>query len=368
MPKWTFTNHTAIEFLLCALSPNTDSDTIGQVRSLAKEIDWQAVVQLAKKHRVLPSLYHRINDLCADEVVPANIQEELRQHCQSIAIRNLSMTAELCKLLSLMAASDVDAMPYKGSIVTQTLYGDLSARQFGDIDIVIQPQDMLRVEQLLIDQGYRPYFGKKNKADLADYMAAKNEHTYDFYHDQKKFFVEIHWRFWPVFFSTVSPRDIWHRRESTKLANTKVSNLKLEDTLVILCMHGSRHQWERLSWLRDIAMLIDKYPELDWEEAIATAQQWGAKRMLYLGLYLARTWLGAELPASVLKKVEVEPAIMHLADQVDSTVFGLEPSDRPLAATRYQIKARERWQDKAVCAQSFIHWLLRGRPSEHHSL
>ena len=133
-------------------------------------------------------------------------------------------------------------------------------------------------------------------------------------------------------------------------------------------MHGSRHQWERLSWLCDIAMLIDKYPDLDWESAIATAKQWGAMRMLYLGLYLAHTWLGATLPASILRKVLSESAISELAIQVGEQVFKSKDSQHFLATTRYQIQARERWQDKVVCAQAFVHWLLQGCPSKHQNV
>ena len=365
-PDWTFKEHSGITFLFHCLSPTLDTATTEQIQSLAQEtIDWSALVEMAQKHKVAPLLYKRISTVCPT-AMPEPVQKELQLYCQNTAVRNLFTTAELSRLLSLMKSQGVDTLPYKGPILAQALYGRLDIRQFGDLDIIIQPQDMLSVEKLLMAEGYRPYFGKKTGSELASYMAAKNEHSYDFYHEQKKIFIEMHWRFWPVFFSSVNPRNIWHRRESIKLGGRLVSNLKIEDYLIVLCMHGSRHQWERLAWLCDIAMLLHTYPTLDWENAIATAKQWGAQRMLYLGLYLAHTWLGATLPVSVLQKVLSDSAVSDLAIQVDERLFK-EGSQRFLAATRYQIQARERWQDKATCAQSLAQWMLRGFPSEHHS-
>lgn len=363
-PLWTFTENTTIQLLLCCIAPSTDSQTVQKIRTFTKsEIDWQVLVNMARQHHVLSLLYHGLNNSCPD-AVPEPLLKELRRYYQSIAVRNLFMTAELNRILLLMGSKGIDTLPYKGPILANTLYGRLELRQFGDLDIIIQPQDMLSVEKLLIAEGYRPYFGKKTAVELAAYMKAKTEHTYDFYHDDKEILVEIHWRFWPPFFSSVTPREIWNRRESTKIGGSSVSTLKIEDYLVILCMHGSRHMWERLSWLCDIAVLIGKYPDLDWQWVVKTAEKWGVKRMLCLGLYLAHCWLEASLPELISNQISADSTIVELANQVDAQIFGLaETHSQFMASTRYQVKVRERWSDKAIYAESFIYWLLKGRPS-----
>ena len=367
-PGWIFSDYPTVSLLLRCISPHTDNQTIKQVQTLAQaEIDWQALAQLAETHKVIPLIYNRLSSVCP-EAVPASLLDSLRCSCKNIAIRNLSATSELRRLLLLMESKGIDTLPYKGPALTKMLYEKLELRQFGDLDIVIQPEDMLSVEKLLVAEGYRPYFGEKTAVELNAYMKSKNEHTYDFYHDRKKFFIEIHWRFWPSFFSSVNPKDIWHRRESVELAGTTVSNFKIEDYLIILCMHGSRHQWERLSWLCDIALLLHKYPDLGWQQMFDLAEQWGAKRMLNLGLYLAHAWLGAPLPKAIADRILTDPATVILMTWVYDQIFGVaEPSARFMGTTQYHIKARERWQDKALYAQSFVHWLLRGCPSEHHT-
>lgn len=362
-----FQQQPVIGFLLHSLSPQITDNAVQEMQTAANaDLDWQKLIKIARHHRVLPLLYRRLEVVGLDSV-PEPLLLELHSYCQRLSMRNLFVTAELRKLLSRMESKGVDAMPYKGPVLAESLYCDLHLRQFGDLDIVIQPQDMPTVEQLLSAEGYRPYLGTKTAAELASYMADKNQHTYDFYHEHKQIFIEIHWRFWPVFFSSVKPQDIWHRREQVALAGNMVSTLKPEDQLIILCMHGSRHRWERLSWLCDIAMLLEKYSELDWDEVSAIARAWGAERMLHLGLYLAHTLLSTPLPESVIQKIKIDPAILHLSQGVTEQLFSNHASQRFLASTRYQIQVRERWRDKALCAQALIRWLLRGCPSEHHA-
>lgn len=352
-----------IQLLLCCLSPIKNAQTIQQIKTLSEGVtDWANLIQLAKKHKVGPLFYNQLSNLDL-AAVPTSLQDEFRQYSQTMAGRNLFVTFELIRLLSRMAENGIDTLPYKGPVLAQTLYKTLSLRVFSDLDIVVQPQDIYAVESLLIAEGYRPYYGKKSKTELAAHMKSAAEHTYDFYHDNKKVFIEIHWRFWPKTFSSVNPSHIWHRRQTATVAGKAVSTLSIEDYLIILCLHGSRHMWQRLSWLCDIATLLHHYPELDWQRAIEQACEWGVRRMLYLGLYLAHTWLNAPLPASVVQQLSAEPMLPALAAQVEYQAFQTGKLPKTfLATTQYQLHVRERWQDKGAYTLSFIRWLLKGCP------
>lgn len=363
IPSKTVEKPSSLQLLLCCLSPVKDPHTIAQIKTLEQDdIDWAALIQLAKTHKVGPLFYHHLSHL-GIKTIPASLQDKFRHYSQTMAGRNLFVTFELTRLLSLMTENGIDTLPYKGPVLAQTIYKTLNLRLFSDLDIIVQPQDIYRVEDLLMAEGYRPYYGKKTKAELAAHMQAPAEHTYDFYHDNKQVFIEVHWRFWPKTFSLVSPNDIWHRRQTATVAGKTVSTLTIEDYLIILCMHGSRHVWQRLSWLCDIAMLLHNYPELHWPQVIEQANQWGVRRMLYLGLYLAHTWLNAPLPESILQQLSADAKLPALATQVEHQVFQAASHPRPfMATTQYQVHVRERWQDKAAYAGSFIRWLLKGCP------
>lgn len=352
-----------IQLLLYCLSPVKNPQTIQQIETLAQgNLNWAALIQLAKKHKVGPLFYHQLSHL-AIETVPTVLQDEFCQYSHTMAGRNLFITFELTRLLSLMAEKGIDTLPYKGPVLAQTIYKTLSLRVFSDLDIVIQPQDIYAVEELFIAEGYRPYYGKKSRTELAAHMKSAAEHTYDFYHDSKQVFIEVHWRFWPKTFSSVNPSHLWHRRQTATVAGKTVSTLLIEDYLIILCMHGSRHVWQRLSWLCDIAMLLHNYPDLDWQQVMEQAHEWGVHRMLCLGLYLAHTWLNAPLPESIIQQL-AGPTLPALAAQVEYQAFqsGKHPKTF-LATTQYQLHVRERWQDKGAYMLSFIRWLLKGCPS-----
>ncbi len=74
-----------------------------------------------------------------------------------------------------------------------------------------------------------------------------------------------------------------------------VKSFSTDDLLFSLCVHGSRHIWERLSWICDVAELI-KRQQLNWPALMDRAIKTDCERMFYLGLFLAERLLGASLP------------------------------------------------------------------------
>jgi hypothetical protein len=78
------------------------------------------------------------------------------------------------------------------------------------------------------------------------------------------------------------------RQRRVALDGRDVPVLSLEDEFVLISIHGAAYFWERLMWLADIAAIISRHPELDWEIAKRYAAEVGALRMLYLVLQLRR--------------------------------------------------------------------------------
>jgi len=347
-----------IELILCCVRTHLDRATTERITALVKEdIDWEDLLQTADTHGVIPLLYTRFNSICP-EVIPKSALNQMRGMFHAIAERNLFLTAELVKLLNLLKEQGIVAVPYKGPVLATTIYGNLALRQFGDLDIIMQQQDIFAVKKVLLAQGYRPNVEMTHAQEIA-YLQAKTEHTYDFIHDDKGIFIEIHWRIAPKYICGIEPKDFWQDLEPLSFAGTTISYLPLEDWLPILCVHGSRHMWERLSCLCDIATLIHNHPNLDWEKVLRKANDFGCRRMLFLGLFLVNHLLGVVLPAKILQQVNAEPMISVLMSQVYNQLFDqVKTSDKFLGRTLYHIRVRERLQDKILYIQSFFHWLV----------
>jgi len=79
----------------------------------------------------------------------------------------------------------------------------------------------------------------------------------------------------------------------------------------MLCVHGTKHFWDRLAWIVDVAELITAQP-VDWEESLQIAAGMKSTRVLLLGLYLAHEWLGAALPQPVLERAQRTPLFVGL--------------------------------------------------------
>ncbi len=99
--------------------------------------------------------------------------------------------------------------------------------------------------------------------------------------------------------------------------------------MFLLSVHGSRHYWNSLKWICDIAQLLRAYPELDWPLAFRLAGNFSRKRTILVALKLAQELLGASLPRSVQVSVEREFGLSSAADRIIEQLFArLRPPTR----------------------------------------
>ena len=123
------------------------------------------------------------------------------------------------------------------------------------------------------------------------------------------------------------------------LSDREILTFTAEDLLPMLCIHGAKDFWERLSWIADVNELIRSHPSLDWDRVLRFAQPLHATRTLNLGLALAVRVLNAALPLEVHARVQAD----HVAGQVAAEVHErlLSRPFRTLdAAGRFQFRRR----------------------------
>jgi hypothetical protein len=124
--------------------------------------------------------------------------------------------------------------------------------------------------------------------------------------------------------------------------------LSPEKLLVVLCVHnGGKHQWGTLEWICDISQLIGVRKDLDWERILDNALGSGIARILFLGLYLAKDMLGADIPNEINKRLMNDSAIPSLAEEVRKRIFA-ETESVPGEAERFvfYLRMRENLKDK----------------------
>lgn len=351
-----------VELLLSCARTQIDDERAQRIKSLVKEdIDWQYLIEIASRHGLISLLYANINAI-TKEAVPEADFAQIRSFFYANAQRNFFLTEELVKIFRLVQEHGISSVPYKGPVLAVSLYGNIALRPSGDLDIVVQQPDVFKFKDLLISQGYRP------KDDLTEaeeivFLQSKSEHAYSLVHDDKQILIEIHWRITPEYTSPIETKHFWEKLEPFCFGGTTISNLALEDWLPILCVHASRHRWERLIWLCDIAELIRVCPGINWERVIQQATVFGCRRVLFLGLFLASYLLGARIPTEVLQRIKADTEVNSLASEVCEELFQDVNAHQRFSGkmTVYQIRVRERLQDKLLYLESFLRWLMTGK-------
>jgi hypothetical protein len=233
------------------------------------------------------------------------------------------------------------------------LYGDVNARQCGDLDILVRRRDVGAAETALRSRGYRPW---QELSSREEQRHLRNEKDRVFLSSDGKFAVEVHWRFAPRYYRFPMDADtLWERLEWRPFEGTPVLSIPREELLLILCVHGTRHQWSSLKWVCDVAMLVSRERDMNWERIIRRARRMGTERALLTGLFLANALLDAPLPAEARGRIERDPAIERLATQAWKGMAA--PVDQQkssfAAMTSFQIDSRERLRDRLFSLAHF---------------
>ncbi len=313
--------------LLRAVARSSDAEQISRLAVMVR--DWDSLLRLAEGHRVLPMLFLRLEDMGPS--VPMFVQKRLRTEYDRNVFHNLANAVELIAVLRALDREMIPAMPFKGIVLSASAYHDLTTRPPGDLDVLIHYNDLLRATAVLLARGYE----LKTLVRLDGSPALSNNYEYHFERQTDGMVIELRWRLQLARFKHNLNLDwVWPRRRVTLLAGAKVPDMSPEITLLMLCMHGSKHVWSRLIWICDVAQLMASSPQLDWKQVTDEAKKVGLCRALALGVLLAHRVAGATVPQTILRRFETDLSACNLAQHIQDNLFDA-PGSRPAGRMPY---------------------------------
>jgi hypothetical protein len=302
--------------LICCRVALQEPEQAQLAQLMAGPLDWEQLVALAAKHRVLPLLHHHLSR-CSPTTLPAARMRHLAVRVAAHAARNLRLSQETARLCALLDAAGCTAMAFKGAPMAVTLYGKRSLRQSWDIDVLVPEEARHRAQQVLAAEGYRP--------------RASYDWAQDFVHPVTQVAVDLHWSLTPrVFALHIDTRALLARRMFVAIDGDQIPLAAPEDLLCILCLQAAKDFWERRQHLEsllkvtDIAALLRVMPNLDWPQVTAAARREGWQRILHFGLALAGGLLDAPLPPQVAAAVRADHTAGTLAADVSQRLFSAE--------------------------------------------
>jgi hypothetical protein len=298
------------KFLCACVSPAPSS--AAEISALAAELDWSLALELAEDHSVLGVIAGRLKE--SDHAgMPADAWKKLLNRIWVQHLFSLSMAAELFRILDAYGKEGIETILVKGPVVSYLAYGDPAVRSYVDLDLLVRDASILPACRILTALGFKPDIPE------AAILAGKIPGEYLFKRAGGQQIVELHteksFRYYP---RTMRIEDLFARRRRVTLEGREVPALCLEDELVLNCIHGAKHFWERLMWPADIAAIVARHPDIAWERVKQAARDVGAERMLHVGLLLAESLLGVPVPAEMAASAHADGTARELVKQVES--------------------------------------------------
>lgn len=253
------------------------------------------LIRLAGLHGVIPQLYKatKAELTLFSEKEHILLQNEYRH----ITKANVLLSVHLLTVCKALENAKFQYLAIKGPTLAQTLYNNVSMRQFSDIDILVDEKEILAISELLLTLDYRALLPlsllKRNK-----FLELDND--FSFKHKKTGALLELHWKLFPE--RHQMPLDftqLYQHAETVKLQNHLLTALSPEDNLLYLTLHGAKHIFERYEWVYDLHILIGKSPEMDLEKIYLKAKREKIETPFLLGLFLSQTLFGTVVPETL---------------------------------------------------------------------
>lgn len=294
--------------LLECASPECNPQRLSDL--LRRPPNWSVLLPLAEEHGVLVQLAERILGE-QESNVPREVQQKLRDKRRALFVFTLSLMVELFRLLDSFRAAGIEALVVKGPALSARAYGDASMRQYEDVDLLVRQRDVRRFAESMTSSGYEP------KVPLRAISAGKVPGEYVFRWPNTNRRIELHTEQTLRYFPRPLPvEEFFGRKIFLSFDAHTVPALCAEDELLLDCIHSAKHFWERFMWIADVAALVSRQKNFDWDRVFLTARQAGAERMLFLGLLLAAEAFQVKLPGEIERVIRSDQGAQRLTAEI----------------------------------------------------
>ena len=273
------------------LTDEMQADLRGFWEEVRGTLDYRKVIGLAALNLVSPLLYRNFLKL---QDVPDDFMEELRGRYLQTLRGNTLHTRETLRVTGLLEKGGVEAVPLKGSLASEMVFGDPGLYPTWDIDLLIRPGDLKKSEEILLDAGYRKDAAVSERDLLSEH--------YHLIFQSDAYIVEAHWNLVKRYF-TVPAEFWWEEKIRTECCGAEVWQLSHERYLMYLIFHLFLHGYRPFKFFVLISELINAHHgEIDWRKLLGYAEEYKMERLVLFTLDLLRELLGTKIPASPGRK------------------------------------------------------------------
>lgn len=288
-----------------------------------------------------------LNTYCQTHRLALTLPHCLTQKPLAEKKRALQLTAETLRVMSALQSAGIDALPLKGAVLSQYLFGDPACRQSSDVDVLIRPCDFEPAAICLEKLGY----------DVPRDAFQPHDNEVPCWNHARNTLVDLHYRLhFTCGYFDASFDTLFSRAVTIELADHTLLTLHPIDQLLYLCMHASKHGFERMLWLWDIELAFRK--GVGTNTLLTTARAYNALNPLLEAWALCHRLFHRAIPPGV-------DADMRQYRQLDSQVIyalnrlcmieRANKSGPDIALLRYMLNATSTWRGKCQVLLFILH-------------
>lgn len=268
---------------LMACLPEQEAD----LAPLAAEVtDWSALLVSAQQHGLEDYLFRRL--IRAGAPLPDTTLAHFRLLQTHKAAWNLHLTTQMGRILDVLQASGIAAVPLKGPLLGERLYGGDGVRSSSDLDVLVPYLQVRPALAAVASLGYQTETATLERALARDHNIALDNIAPP---------LELHFHLFRRFGVTLRADDFLARAVPYRTQQGQlVRVLAPEDEFLFLCVHAAAHSFARLAWLFDLKLLLYRNPAFDWKTLWQRMQDWRVTTSVVFACALLRQRLHVETP------------------------------------------------------------------------
>ena len=186
---------------------------------------------------------------------PPSLTQELVQRVRQQRLAALLLVAGAFEVLEALAAVRVRALLLKGPALALQTTGDATARGRGDLDVLVDPCQLMQAIDTLEGLGFRRLPGMA-PVDLASRWGRYARWVgYELPLQRGPLLIDLHWDLGPLRSSLPPFETLWQQRELMTYQGRRLATLGRRHSFLHSCDHAVKDRWISLRSLVDIERL-----------------------------------------------------------------------------------------------------------------
>jgi hypothetical protein len=261
----------------------------------SENYSWDFFLQETARHSVGPLIYGYIQKQHFEDMLPPSVVQGLKKSYQQTGLQNLFLFNETKNIIEQLAQNKIDFILFKGSALSQEIYGNAALRPCSDVDMLVKRESIEDVKKIFFASGFsfpenlmHESFYYQNHFHLPFHKTLKNASV----------MIELHWNLMDKYLlGATSIDEIWERKRPIQFEGVPAFGLSLEDELIYLALHTLKHGYmnqfiasdpkylptflapaaeNKVMWFSDLRKILEaKGSQINWTELTARADRWG---------------------------------------------------------------------------------------------